>query len=327
MKPNKQVTAALLGTALFSASAIAQEVQRPNLAELLASANTSYGSVEAEEISRSEGQQISSRLLERARVDLTADPVREDGDMYFRSSADPSSMLHIDRSRRSIVFNRGVADLVAPETTPALPSVEAAPELARQLLAELQLAPERSEELFVEHVGALNMGVEDANGETQVFEKARNVRFGRRLDGLPVLGRGSRISVQLGRQGELRGVMRRWREVSPNSISPGQKFSPQEVGEMIDLRAQTVGQHAKAVRLESTELVLFDDGRGVIEPVIRVVLNLTVESEVSGADGEMEKREDVNPFDFFVPVLRKPRAELPFISDLRMSKNLPQRAE
>jgi hypothetical protein len=320
MQFKSQITTALLGTSLFAGLSFAEG---QTITEMLEAASTSYSAISTTAFTPEQANAISSRLLAKSEMPMVASPMSLDGQVFFHDSTDNTAVLHIDTAGRTVVFNRGIGDMNGLESTSALPSTEAAPAIAKSLLGELNLAPERTEELFVEHVGGLNMGVETPEGQTQVFEKIRTVRFGRQLGGQRVIGRGSRIQVQLGSEGEMRGVIRRWDEVKSNNITPEAKFTASEIREMITFRLRTSASHAKAIKFNSAELVLFDDGKGVIEPVIRVVVDLTIESETRNEDGKVETRVIENPLDFFVPVLRNPKAELPFVKDQQLAQEKP----
>lgn len=324
MKLQNQLTTALLGTTLFAATSFAAD---QSIAEMIESATTSYSAVDTEAFDALETNAISNRLLAKSQMPMIASPMSMDGQVFFRHATDNTAILHIDSAGRTVVFNRGIGDISGLESTPALPSTEAAPAIATSLLAELELSPERAEEMVVEHVGGLNMGVEGADGETQVFEKLRTVRFGRQLDGQKVVGPGSRIQVQLGQEGEMRGVIRRWDEVTSNSVAPEAKVTVEDVREMIEFRLDTAASHAEKIEFNSAEMVLFDDGNGVIEPVIHVIVDLTIVSETRNEAGEPETREIQNPLDFFVPILRNPKAEMPFMKDIQMNHNVPDIAK
>jgi len=324
MQLKSQLTAAVLTTTLFAASSLAEG---QSISEMLEAATTSYSATDNVAFTPEESNSISSRLLAKSQLPMMASPMSMDGQVFFRHATDNTAILHIDTAGRTVVFNRGIADINGPESTPNLPTTEAAPAIAKSLLNELEFAPERGEEMVVGHVGGMNMGLQTEEGETKNFEKIRTVHFGRRLGGQRVLGRGSRIQVQLGADGEMRGLIRRWNEVKSNSIAPEAKHTVAEVREMVGFRLRHGASHASKAEFKKAELVLFDDGQGVIEPVIHVVFDLTIESETRNEEGQPETRVIVNPFDFFVPVLRNPQVELPFEQDRRYASETPEVAK
>ncbi len=320
MQLQSQLTTAFVVPTLLAASTLAGGSQAPqSITEMINSANVSYTSTSTEAFSAAQTDEISGRLLSISKTPMAASPLTLDGQALFHSDNDPTAMLHIDTQTRTIVFNKGIGDISDHASTPALTTVEAAPQVAKSLLEELQLSPENADELRVEHVGGLNMGLEGADGETQVFEKVRTVRFGRELGGMKVIGPGSRIVVQLGQEGQMRGVVRRWNEVVSAPIAPESKFSAEQIREMITFRLAGAASEAQGIEFQSAEVVLFDDGKGVIEPAIRVEVELTFETEFRAEDGTTQQREVKNPLDFFVPILRNPKAEMPFTKDIRMN--------
>jgi len=320
MQRNIQLIAALT---LLSAPALSQERAMDNtaakprtIAEMINAASVSYQTAEKANFSAARTNEVSSDLLLFTGMNMASAPITPDGQAFFHSDTDNSAMLHIDTLTGSVIFSKGTRDLSGLENTPALPTKGAAAGIARDLLGQLDFAPAEESQLFVEHVGGVGMGVEKPDGSTETFEKLRTVRFGRTMGGLKVEGPGSRIVVQLGENGELRGLVHRWQELAPMAIAPQQKLSPSELRSMVAFRIQQAASHAAEIKFESADLVLYDDGQGTIEPVIRVVVEQTIISEFQNEDGEREERVIQNPLDFYLPILRQPNARLPYVKDL-----------
>ena len=61
------------------------------------------------------------------------------------------------------------------------------------------------------------------------------------------------------------------------------------------------------------DLVLFDDGRGVIEPAIRVVAARTYQVRMATGKDTGKVREYTVPYDAIVPILVAPKAVYPHV--------------
>ena len=100
----------------------------------------------------------------------------------------------------------------------------------------------------------------------------------------------------LGSNGDLHGVITRWLDVQPS------RFSGVRGG---DMRAYVKGAvelkqaGVKSVVLKKAELVMYDDGKGVIEPAMFVT------GEVS------EDGVEFAHCDWMLPVLSEPKADYP----------------
>jgi len=83
----------------------------------------------------------------------------------------------------------------------------------------------------------------------------------------------------------------------------------EEIRRVIERRLLRTADQAGRITVQKAELVLFDDGRGVIEPAIYVVAAAQYPGP-ERADGDVEI-----PIDFYVPVLLKSMGYYPFRQD------------
>ncbi len=240
--------------------------------------------------------------------------------VLFRGETDHSAMLHVDRNTGGFVFSRGFDGMRGDASTPDLPKQDVAVLAATAVLGDLGLMPAGlGREVIVEHVGGVNMGVHGEDGANQDFEKLVTVRFARVLDGLSVQGRGSRIVVNLAEQGRLFGLVHRWQGFDARPIEARDKLTVSEIRQIAQRRLAIAAGEAKDAQLESVEIVLFDDGRGVLEPALHVVTQMTYESIRTDEIGTETVETVQNPFDFYIPVLRDARAHYPFRADLQQN--------
>jgi hypothetical protein len=246
---------------------------------------------------------ISDQLAKGAGITFV--PVEKEANdtrVSMLGASDPSASFEYDERTGNFLFNGGMNGLRAEGSTPNLPNQTQAVAMAARQLTALGLQPAR-EELLVGHVGGLNMGISDGSGATRIFEKLRSVRFSRTLGGVPVEGN-TRILVQLGTGGSVAGLIYQW-----PTLKAGNPETPDTIADADTLRSQATDMINKAPGgamrsvVTKADLVLFDDGRGRVEPAYHVV----VEQYFDFKPGTTT----MNPYDFYLPALRKPQALYP----------------
>jgi hypothetical protein len=128
---------------------------------------------------------------------------------------------------------------------------------------------------------------------TEIVEKERVVIFAREINGIPVKG-ASRMVVMMGANGQLDGLFARWIEV--------EKRRAKVNVEQLQIRGH-ISNHLKSkikdcisVIVKTAELVLFDNGKGVIEPA------LFVQGDVTTVNGSARS-------DWMIPILKEPQAQ------------------
>ena len=224
----------------------------------------------------------------------------------FSSPEDPSAIFDIDANNGAFLLNAGLKKYSGEIESKNLPSEKQAPEFARKYLTSTGFLPKNGQEMVVAHVGGLNMAVAKEGRSIGNYRKLVTVRFSRVLNGLPVQGPGSRIVVQLGENGELQGMIHNWPEVRAKSVPAAALKSDEEIRRETALRLRTEAGEAQSVAIRSSRQVLYDDGRGVIEPAIHVIADAYYK-------GPERQKSVNNPVDFYVPLLKAPKAIYPFM--------------
>jgi hypothetical protein len=176
-------------------------------------------------------------------------------------------------------------------------------------LARIKLVPNR-DELGSMHEGGLNMAVAQPDGSTKIYRKLVSLRIGRRLAGLPVMGE-SRIVAHLGEDGRLAGLVYQWPDVGrPQPLAPEELRSAAELQADAEATLTDGAVGAERIVVVRAELVMYDDDRGVFEPTYHVEARLHYSRPAAAGGDQKDARYDV-PFDFFVPVAKRPLAFLP----------------
>jgi hypothetical protein len=148
---------------------------------------------------------------------------------------------------------------------PSLPDPKAAQQIASGFLRENKLMAEVPEEMHLIHSGGLR--ADDANGN--VIDKMITLTYGRVIDGTPVIGKGSKIVVNIGDKGTVEGVIRNWKAFSNKKM-----LASTEVKTEAELRREfqgfivsEYGKEAKA-EIKRSYMVYFDNGGKYLQPVM-----------------------------------------------------------
>jgi hypothetical protein len=215
---------------------------------------------------------------------------------------DASASFEVDQLTGNFLFESGLEKYGVEASTRDLPKNEALPELAIRTLKQYGLEV-KPEELKVSHVGGLNMSVADGKNVPQIFEKLKTIRYSRVLDGLPVEG-DSRIVAHFGEGAQLSGLVFQFPQIaSARRLSPSLIQQPDALKKQALEEVTTRAKKALRAKLTKVDLVIYDDGRGVMEPAYHVVLERLL------ALGDKEPA--MIPYDFYVPVSSKPAAFFP----------------
>jgi len=269
-----------------------------------------YQAVPIEPIKQEQAQKMAEQLRETAGIRIPFDKVQEyDGRFIFTSSEDSSAAFDVDSATGAFLLNAGLKKYYSEGSTRGLPSPKNAPDLAREYLTKLRYLLQNKKEMVLARVGGLGMAAARDGKSSNKYEKLVTVFFRRVLQDVRVQGPGSRILVHLGEQAALVGLIRNWPDVKAQKVSGDQVKSDEMIRHAIQRRLLKMADQAKEIIVQKTELVLFDDGRGVIEPAIYVVAAARYQGP-KRAKGVVEI-----PVDFYVPVLLKPKGYYPFHKD------------
>jgi hypothetical protein len=204
----------------------------------------------------------------------------EEGNQLYKT-IDNSAICKIDRLTGDIFYRKYNK---FEGSAPGLPSKGNAKAIAKKHLMALGLY---KKEMGKPVVNTLNEAVYDGQ-TTQTFEKMRVVTFTRKLGGIPVLG-ASRAAVMLGANGDLEGLVVRWMEVKSEKVK-GKVAKSQLKGHIkAKLNARKIESD---VVIKKANLIIFDDGKGNMEPMLHL-------------EGELVTQEGNFFSDWMVPVIDK----------------------
>ena len=231
---------------------------------------------------------------------------KSENERWYINPRDPSAIVNFNMQNGDFTFNTGMRAYTDKRSTPGLQKAERAVEQAKSYLAKLEILYNR-DELVTAHIGGLNMSTHDAENNKAVYEKFTTVRFDRQLDKIPVYGH-SRIIVQMAEEGKLNSLIRQWTPLNKLTTKKEEILTSPDFKKQLEQAILSENTDAQKIRLESLDLVYYDDGLGRIEPAVHVT-GKTVHA-LKSRDGSTTSQEF--SYDTVVPLLKSPGVRYPF---------------
>jgi hypothetical protein len=207
-------------------------------------------------------------------------------DTQVYKTIDNSAICTIENGTGDI-FYRKYTDY--NESTPGLPSKMNAAAHAKKHLKALGLYKNKMSDPIVT---TLEEAIYDGQ-TTRVFEKLRVVTFRRKIGGFMVKG-ASRAVVMLGANGDLEGLIVRWMDVQSEKVKG--KVARSQLKNHIKGQLKTRKMECDSVHVKKADLVLYDNGKGVIEPALQV------QGEINTVDGTFSS-------DWMFSIITDPKAD------------------
>lgn len=218
-------------------------------------------------------------------------------DVNFQNKSDATEYLLTNSAKGRLSFSKSTKSY-EDDFKPRLADVATAQKNAEKFLADNDLNPKNLSELKLIHAGGLRASSAD---DGQIIDKMQTFTYGRVIDGVPVSGNGSRIVVNVGDKGEVLGVSKSWKELSPTTTA--RKVNTSEIKSQADAQKE-FGQLVNfnfgagvSPQIKSIQKMYFDGGDSYIQPAYFFETIVTV----TGADGKKEQQ----PFLGVVPMLKK----------------------
>jgi hypothetical protein len=232
----------------------------------------------------------------------------EDGVVRYVSPRDVNTTLEHNLATGDISFNRNFSRYLGT-FVPKLPSGDEAQKYAETFLANNRLLPANRDELKVAHIGGLRASSVLSTGKAgPVIDKLVTLTYSRQLNGLPVIGAGSKIIVNIGDSGEVISVTRRWRELDkPIALSSTEVLTESEAYDLV--KRQILSEFGERSNFEvlQTQVAYFDNNGTSIQPVF------AFQTKIQLADQKLPAVEYVG----VIPAMRKP------IEALNLTQNDP----
>jgi len=192
-----------------------------------------------------------------------------DGIIRYVSAKDVNTRFEQNTKTQDVHFHRNFSRYLG-DFEPKLPSTEEAIKSGLAFLEKNLLLPAVREELVLAHVGGLRAtSTIDGKHAGPVIDKLITLNYSRQVNSLPVIGPGSKIVMDIGENGELIGLLRHWRELSPKATEIG-KTELYSTDEAMSLaKQQIVQEFGEGAQFEvlQTKLAYFDNNGRFLQPV------------------------------------------------------------
>lgn len=206
-----------------------------------------------------EADRIAQKIWEHTGESLVLDEQAAEENAQLYKTIDNSAICKIDRLTGDIFYRKYNK---FEGSAPGLPGKKNAPAIAKKYLMSLGLYKKGMGNVVV---NTLNEAVYDGQ-TTRTFEKLRVVTFTRKLGGIPVLG-ASRAAVMLGANGDLEGLVIRWMDVKSEKVRSKVAKSQLKAHVKEHLEARKI---ERDVVVKKANLIIFDDGKGNMEPMLHL---------------------------------------------------------
>ena len=223
---------------------------------------------------------------------------RTEDTVYLASAKDDSVRFEHNLVTGDFRMDRGLNRYLG-DFVPKLPSTEEAVSAVSGFLKQNGILPRRTEELKLAHVGGLRaQGTIDGKSAGPMVEKLITLSYSRMIDGVPVMGPGSKFVVSLGDRAEVVSLARHWREVNLDArkeVSAKEILTDDEVNAFA--KRQILSQFGADALFEvrGKGMAYYDNNGSLLQPVV------VLETQVITSD------DGVVPTDYLciVPLLRQ----------------------
>lgn len=311
---------AVIGVLIFSAPIFSLDkpvaisyAQSFQLQSLENTSLTTYKLNYGKKLIKEEANSLANKLTVSTRKSLNFEVLSYKANeiVTLQDANDKSANMEMDLTSGNFIYNGGMNEYLANGDTKNLVKSEQAATKAMKHLDDLGLKFNKKE-MVVAHIGGVNTAT-NINNTSQIYKKLVTVRYNRVLNGIPVIG-ASRIVVKMGTDGNLAGLIYNWPDViSTTAVKSTELYNSTEINNQLDNKLKLIGKAGKnntKINVQKSNLVLYDDGKGNVEPAYFVEANMNYNT-INLTNG----KNDTNnvPVDFLIPVLKNSQAEFPAI--------------
>jgi len=283
-------------------------IQNENLIEkvvLEKKALTTYRTINSLNLDKALLEKRFTLLENYLNIDMNNEGVKNIGNHKFIVKNDnANSFIEIDSRSGNFLYKDDMTKYNGEETTANLLDKKETLEMAYTHLKNLNLMPKKENLGTIQHSG-LGMSVKKENGKSFDYKKTTAVRINRKLDGLPVKG-SSRIFINMGSNGEISNMVYKWSPIEKRTIVSSKNVINTDVlKKAIFTQLEKRADNANKIILDKINLVMYDDGKGLIEPAYYI------EAQLFFKDG---KESYDTLYDFYIPAINNPQIIYPLMS-------------
>ena len=206
----------------------------------------------------------------------------DENTVYFTSRDDVTTTFEDDLNTGNFTFHKGMQKYLG-DYAPKLPDRDAAIKATEDFLRTNNLFPKDSRQLKLVHYGGIRSNtVIDSQKAGPITDKLITVTYGRLVDGLPVIGPGSKLVSNIGEGGELVGLVYRWRELDAQNkkqVGREEMLSQQEAEEMARRQIQQEYGQDITYKILGSGKAYYDNNGKILQPVYVFETEIRVKDE------------------------------------------------
>lgn len=197
----------------------------------------------------------------------TAVKADADNTVRFVSDKDVNTTFEQNLATGDLRFQRNFAAYLG-DFKPALPAPDEAVKIAQTFLAANGLHAANERELTVAHIGGLRASSMIGDKPGPVIDKLVTVNFARQVNGLPVIGPGSKMVVNIGNKGEIIGLIRHWRELAGSKkVSGAETYSEEEAKRLALAQMSKEFGSSSEFEILQSKIAYYDNNGIYLQPV------------------------------------------------------------
>ena len=198
--------------------------------------------------------------------------------VHYVSPKDTNTTFEHNLATGDLSFHRNFSRYMG-DFIPKLPTGDKAVSIAESFLEKNKLLPSNREELKVDHIGGLRAASVLSNGRPgPVIDKLTTITFGRQLNGIPVIGAGSKMIIDIGDGGEIIGATKRWRELDkPTRLNTKEIISEKTALELAKRQIMSEFGDKSSIEILQTQIAYFDNNGSAIQPVFAFQARIQLE--------------------------------------------------
>jgi hypothetical protein len=187
----------------------------------------------------------------------------------YVSKKDVNTTFEYDYNTGNMRFKRDFSRYLG-DFVPKLPSTDESVEIAHKFLEENGLQPQDESQLKLAHVGGLrSSSLLDGKRSGPVVDKLVTLTYSREINGIPVIGPGSKFIVHIGDRGKIIGIKKHWRELQKKAIPLSAKQLLNEDEAFFQAKESIATEFGKDADFELLhhQLAYYDNNGQYLQPV------------------------------------------------------------
>ena len=254
--------------------------------------------------SKDNKKEISHSLMDRFLPKESAERLTAlDGQTArYVSKKDVNTTFEYDYLTGNFQFKRDFSDYLG-DFEPTLPSSNESIKITRSFLEKNELQAKNKDQFKLAHVGGLRASSVTEDGKAgAIVDKLVTLHYSREINGLPVIGPGSKFIVHLGHKGKIVGLTRHWRELNRKAISLDYQEIYNEDEAFEQAKRSIASEFGKGASFEvlQHQMAYYDNNGSFLQPVHAFQVKVQLANY------------DIEPFDYVsvIQAMKKPQEDL-----------------